>query len=1215
MERFKKIFAASVIFVTVLSMSVVAPQAGAVASAGDLIKMSGLSSVYYLAADGKRYVFPNESTYFSWYSDFSSVVTIPQSELESYPLGANVTVRPGTKLVKITTNPKVYAVTAGGTLVGVPDEATALTLFGANWNKRIIDISDAFFTNYKTSAATVSATAYPQGSLVKFGTSADVYLINADGTASKIASEAALTANRLKMADVITATIAMPTTGAAISGAVATLTDTSSGAGGTIGAGTGLTVALASDSPASATVITNTDTTSGNGQANVQFTKVNFTAAADGDVVVKTLKFKRVGISSDTDLDALFLYEGATRLTDAASISSNYVTFNNSSGLFTVTRGTTKAITLVGDMNFAATSGKTLGFNVIVATDVTTNGAAVSGSFPVTGNLMSTAYTSDLGRITFSGYDSTPSAANVSISPTSDQEIWKFTMASTNQELKVEKLKITAVGSINTTDLKNFKLVVSGSQIGSTVAAMSAGNVVEFDMTAAPYVIPKGGSKVVSLRADIVSGSTREFYMSFQNQQDIIVKDASYNVYIEPYKIGTFTVIKPTSTYDWYIAAGDLTISRATNSPNTDVAVDATGATLAIFDFTASGEDIKVQNLNVKAAITAVAGGAAHGGILNGIVKVDDVQVGTTKNLTEDAEINFTFGSTFIVKAGTTAKVKIIGDVKSTTSTSYTGGEKVLITLTDGSGNAQSLTSLGSLDRPATDTVGYTLNITAGALAVSKYSGYANQTMVAGTSDAKLGSFVVGAGAAEGVTVSSITVNLDASEYNSATLTRIYLVDHAVNTCGSSAVKMGDAKTPTSANNFSVSFTLAASGAKIVDLCGDIKSGANAGTWAAEVDADGTGVTTSKSVAASATDGTEIQTITIGTGTLTTTNGSMPEEAIVLAGSTGNYMAQYTFSASNEGFTIDQLQLKVAKAFATSTAGLTIKYKNKAGTVVTSPLNVFTTNDGIANATATFTGLTMYVPADDDATLDVYVDMASLSSSGASGATGAIILDNNEGFSAKGDAGTSQVYANSSATGSDFTGNSFYNRRTKPTFAKLDAGTDPVAGALFKFSVVADSAGTVEIKQLGFTFTTTTANVDDVYLYDPNTSTVITDTAVDIITSGQAAGGSYRLVVGRPATAALSGTNGDDDILSIGSTPKTYEVRGLVTGYTTSTSINVRFKQDTAATTTSAVSTMVIQGAYNIWSDRSASAHTTATTDWTNGYLLKDMTASQSFSK
>ncbi|MEK7203185.1 MAG: hypothetical protein AAB653_02605, partial [Patescibacteria group bacterium] len=66
MERLKKIFVSSVIFATVLSMCVVVvPQVNASASAGDLIKMNGSSSVYYLGADGKRYVFPNEKTYSS----------------------------------------------------------------------------------------------------------------------------------------------------------------------------------------------------------------------------------------------------------------------------------------------------------------------------------------------------------------------------------------------------------------------------------------------------------------------------------------------------------------------------------------------------------------------------------------------------------------------------------------------------------------------------------------------------------------------------------------------------------------------------------------------------------------------------------------------------------------------------------------------------------------------------------------------------------------------------------------------------------------------------------------------------------------------------------------------------------------------------------------------------------------------------------------------
>src|SRR3989338_1179681 len=182
MERFKKIFVVSVMSITVLSMSMLAApfQVGATASTGDLIKQIGLPTVYYLGADGKRYVFPNEQTYFSWYSDFSGVVTIPQSELESYPVGPNVTIRSGTKLVKITTDPKVYAVAPGAELKYIPDEATATTLYGANWAKRVVDVSDAFIGYYKVNgvsyinktdagvqASKVSSTAYPQGSLVK----------------------------------------------------------------------------------------------------------------------------------------------------------------------------------------------------------------------------------------------------------------------------------------------------------------------------------------------------------------------------------------------------------------------------------------------------------------------------------------------------------------------------------------------------------------------------------------------------------------------------------------------------------------------------------------------------------------------------------------------------------------------------------------------------------------------------------------------------------------------------------------------------------------------------------------------------------------------------------------------------------------------------------------------------------------------------------------
>ncbi len=116
-------------------------------SSGDLIKGSG-SAVYYFAPNGKRYVFPNDKCYFSWYKDFSTVKQIPDRSLSAVPLGGNVTYRPGVKMIKITTDPRVYAIDQGGVLRWVSTAQIAETLYGLSWKNQIDDLADAFFVNY-----------------------------------------------------------------------------------------------------------------------------------------------------------------------------------------------------------------------------------------------------------------------------------------------------------------------------------------------------------------------------------------------------------------------------------------------------------------------------------------------------------------------------------------------------------------------------------------------------------------------------------------------------------------------------------------------------------------------------------------------------------------------------------------------------------------------------------------------------------------------------------------------------------------------------------------------------------------------------------------------------------------------------------------------------------------------------------------------------------
>lgn len=126
-------------------------------SSGDLIRGTSFSAVYYMGADGFRYVFPNDKTYFTWYSNFDSVKMLTDADLSKIQMGGNVTYKPGVKMIKINTDPKVYTVWENGNLYWVESEASASSLFGSDWNKMIDDIPDGFFSNYTLTGAKADA--------------------------------------------------------------------------------------------------------------------------------------------------------------------------------------------------------------------------------------------------------------------------------------------------------------------------------------------------------------------------------------------------------------------------------------------------------------------------------------------------------------------------------------------------------------------------------------------------------------------------------------------------------------------------------------------------------------------------------------------------------------------------------------------------------------------------------------------------------------------------------------------------------------------------------------------------------------------------------------------------------------------------------------------------------------------------------------------------
>lgn len=153
--------------------------------AGRLIRTESDPAVYYVGSDGKRHAFPNSKIYFSWYSSFASVQIVDDFELSLLPLGKNVMYRPGSRLVKISDVPEVYAVEPGGILRNIPSEEIAKTLYGPNWAKLVDDLDISFFFDYEIGGVidvVDTRPLYPRGTAVNY--QGERYIIDksAEGT-------------------------------------------------------------------------------------------------------------------------------------------------------------------------------------------------------------------------------------------------------------------------------------------------------------------------------------------------------------------------------------------------------------------------------------------------------------------------------------------------------------------------------------------------------------------------------------------------------------------------------------------------------------------------------------------------------------------------------------------------------------------------------------------------------------------------------------------------------------------------------------------------------------------------------------------------------------------------------------------------------------------------------------------------------------------------
>lgn len=146
------------LFPVLVIFSLVMPAKALTLEDGDLIKGSQ-PAVYYFK-ENKRFAFPNEQIFFSWFNGFSGIKVINDTQLQDIPLSGNLTFRPGKVLLKVQTDPKVYAIDSGNVLRWIQTEDLAKLLYGNDWAHQVKDVSDALFMDYEVGQPIAKAEDY-----------------------------------------------------------------------------------------------------------------------------------------------------------------------------------------------------------------------------------------------------------------------------------------------------------------------------------------------------------------------------------------------------------------------------------------------------------------------------------------------------------------------------------------------------------------------------------------------------------------------------------------------------------------------------------------------------------------------------------------------------------------------------------------------------------------------------------------------------------------------------------------------------------------------------------------------------------------------------------------------------------------------------------------------------------------------------------------------
>ncbi len=784
------------------------------------------------------------------------------------------------------------------------------------------------------------------------------------------------------------------------------------------------------------------------GQSGARLADITFT----GNGTVTSVQLQRTGVSTDTTLTNVYLYDGNTRITDAASVvTGGYINFNAPTGLFTVSGSRT--ITVRADV-----AGSTNGQSVGVKLNSVTAGGAVSTFSNVMGNSL------QIANVTTAAVDlNLNTGASTVNAGTMNHIVWSSSATVSTRDVNMRAATFKFVGSAPTDAITNLSLYVDGTKVaGPSAVNAYNNNKVTFDLGSMPFLL-KTGSHTIEVRGDIVKGSARTYTFSIENVADLMLEDSNLmGVNVSATEQAAALTQSNSAYTTTTINSGSVTVNVDPAFNATKVTGGATNVPVGQFTMKAYGEDVKVNSLLVTFATTT------NSTYNNVSLYVNGGQIGTSQNFTVAAAaaggLTYTLGSSLIIPAGQTVTLTVKADIVNTSNAAYTSGT-LAAKIGGVASNAQGQSSNEVVTVASSVVTGNTLTISTGAGTFSSTTGFNAVTVAPNTTNVKIGSFTLQAGSAENVKVNSVGVQPVVATYAITNLSNLTLKD------GSTVLgnPVGNPASGTSTFSFT-DIVIPANSSKTFDVYADIGS-ATSGSVTVAMAATYRGAI-SNTTTISAANGVAI---TSAASTLTTSTLS-----------SGSTAAQFVVGGSTFGVATFVLKTTDAGTFATVRE---LRFNSSAATAITGVSVAGSEFFPVVSGTSTVTGLNIVVGS-TGTNVPVTVKYAGYQNTTSGGSLGTTVGNSKltltyvEATSGSGSFITNGVLVDS---------NTMIHVASKPTVTVSNGAATFSLNATSKigeFTVTADSNGKISVAS-------TSLSISTVGITAPELATSTLDVKVD----------------------------------------------------------------------------------------------------------------------